>query len=77
MRGRRKVEQKPEVETVWIVSLGDGTFVEIDERPFIAQVTRQTIEWIDENRGGEFFINCVDPRILKHYHLSLLEEIRE
>jgi hypothetical protein len=56
-------------EFVWVVSLGDGTFKEIDSDVIVAKINRDTLRVIDYI-GGEFFEDCEDPLIIEHKHFD-------
>lgn len=48
-------------DLVWVVSLQDGTaFVELDERPIIALLKRDTLEYFDEVNGSKLPTDCTN-----------------
>jgi len=59
----------------WVVSLGDGTWVEMNERPIVAYLTDEDIEYIESNLGGEFPPDCQNlelPSDPTHIHINEL-----
>lgn len=53
-------------EQVWIVTLGDGTWVELDERPTVMLFPRSVVDAMDEAP-----IDCADT---DHIHIRDLVE---
>lgn len=47
-------------EKKWYVSLGDGTFVEMDERPYVFLANETQLQWLDSENAGEAPIDCTD-----------------
>lgn len=64
-----------QVKSKWYVSLGDGTFVEMDERPYVFLATDEQVEHMDRDHEGKAPIDCAtaDGKAFEaHIHIEQL-----